>query len=76
MTENDLVESILPKLEGGSILEKIVGKRQSIIFSLLLAAIYFAHAGQNELASVILGFIGMVVKAYIDDVSGEKRVAA
>ena len=76
MAGNESIGAILPKLEGGSILEKIVGKRQSIIFSLLLAAVYFAHAGQNELASVILGFIGMVVKAYIDDVSSEKQGAA
>ena len=72
MTDEIISSEILTKFDQCSLLEKVVGKRQSIIFALLLAALIFAYWGFSELASVILGFVGIVVKGYIDDASKER----
>jgi hypothetical protein len=56
-----------------SLLEKIIGKRQSIIFSLLIAAFCFTYMGESQVASVLIGAVILVVNDYVKDVNEERK---
>ena len=58
-----------------SALEKIVGKRQSIIFALLAAAFGFTYFDQAQIASVLIGGVMLIVNDYIKDVNYERQAA-
>lgn len=66
---------ILKVLDSGSLLEKVVGKRQSIIFGLLLAMLLCVYWKEITIAATLLGFIGLIVNDYVKDVNEEKKVA-
>lgn len=68
-----MAAEILKCLDTGSILEKLIGKRQSIIFALIFTALIFGHMGQTETSTVIVGFLGLLIKDYIDDVGVENK---
>lgn len=63
---------ILDCFDKGSLLEKIIGKRQSVIFGLLVVAVLLVRMGEGQTAAVIVGFVGLLVKDYIEDVGSEK----
>jgi hypothetical protein len=75
MTDELIAEgaTLLKAFDSGSLLEKIVGKRQSIIFALLLAMILCVYWEEITIAATILGFIGLIVNDYIKDVNEEKK---
>ena len=56
-----------------SYLERIVGKRQSIIFALLLAMGICIYLEENQIAATLLGFIGLIINDYIKDVNEERK---
>lgn len=68
-----MASDILKVLDSGSLIEKLVGKRQSIIFALCIMVVILANMGQNETATVIVGFLGLLIKDYIDDVGAENK---
>ncbi len=71
MTEEFVtVEGLLP----ASYLEQLVGKRQSIIFALLLALFACIYLKESTIAATLVGFIGLVVKDYVDDVNEERKI--
>lgn len=65
---------ILKCLDSGALLEKLVGKRQSIIFALLISAFAFVYWGETEIASVLIGGVMLIVNDYIKDVNEERTV--
>lgn len=58
-----------------SFLEKMVGKRQSIIFGLLIAAFGFTYLEESQVASVLIGAVILVVNDYVKDVNEERKAA-
>lgn len=65
--------TLLKAFDSGSLLEKIIGKRQSIIFALLLAMIICVYWKEITIAATLLGFIGLIVNDYVKDVNEEKK---
>lgn len=73
MPEEDEIPEVLSTCDNVSLLERIVGKRQSIIFALLIAAFGFTFMNEAQIASVLVGAVVLIINDYIKDVNEERQ---